>query len=392
MSDLPLEDIAAELTDSAHERFEQLGFTDPDLGDCFAVVEQFNQIAANMLQEEEGIQAPGNRTAIPYDEQTARQLLTLINEGIVHALIKCDEMGVNTESRLAVMQQAALEIYNQSKQVVASTYGQESTPDLQISMKQQIMMMQQGAENNLLYFLNEYEKHHPVEAEMPKAVELPPSAEPLPEPVPEKPAPPPPKAQQVAPETNTWDEEGWEDDEDDGWGDEDLLKTQKPKRPAAVTPATNEPSLPAVQAPHEKFAAVALLLSTLPQGRHEGILQHFNPDEQMLIAHYGNPDNLAEGLDLVLVNQQLKQFRELLKEQGPAIKSKAYRGIQQLTQAFPESKVLSLLKKDRPLVLEYVQGFYGAADRPTTANAGLLPPRLEEVIGQYLSSRLGKAS
>lgn len=391
MSDLPLEDIAAELTDSAHERFEQLGFTDPDLGDCFAVVEQFNQIAANMLQEEEGIQAPGNRKAIAYDEQTARQLLTLFNEGIVHALIKCDEMGVPAETRLVVMQQAALEIYNQAKQVVASTYGQESTPDLQISMKQQIMMMQQGADNNLLFFLNEYEKQHPVEAELPKAAEdLPPSPAPMPEPVVEKPAPPPPRATKPAAAESSWDEGGWEEDEDDGWGDEDLLKAKKPV-PAAPS-AVGGPSLPAVQAPHEKFAAVALLLSTLPAGRHDGILQHFNADEQKLIAHYGNPDNLAQGLDLVLVNQQLKQFRELLKEQGPAIKSKAYRGIQQLTQAFPESKVLFLLKKERPLILEYVKGFYCSADRPAVANAGLLPPRLEEVIGQYLSSRLGKAS
>ncbi len=200
-------------------RLDNLNLSAEEYQEDLEILQEFNKIAAGMLNEEPGIEMPGNAQPIPLNEKTAMQGLSLFSEGLYLGITKCLEMGITGDVKKHLLQNLAMEVYSQAKQVVASTYGQEHTPDYQFTHEQQVEFICQGAESALMFFISEYEREYGAIA------------------VSEPPARLLPKVEQAMME--------------DGVPLPDSIPASAPQKPKGPTP-------------HDKYGAVALLLTTLP--------------------------------------------------------------------------------------------------------------------------------
>ena len=365
-------------------RLNDIELEDEERAAATQLLGQFNVIAADMIQKSPGLEMPGAAQPIEWDEEHAMQALSLFAEGIYYAVVRCHNMRIPPEISNELLQTMALDVYNQAIQVVASTYGQELTPEYQFSQGQQVEFIQKGGESALIYYVNEYERQHgpihPEEEESPNYedqatyeqnppetddtniwAEEEPVAEPeaLPEPVAEAPAPPPPP----------------------------------PKKAPPAKPAPKS-----APDPKDKYAAVALLLTTLKADKRKKIIANFNEKERELIAYYSYPQHL-EGLDVANVKKHLQTFKELLQNGGSSLKSGAYKGIEDMAKALPAEKLLSLVQEERPKVRQYLARHYesdesllpgeGIPAAPQPAHlAEFLPPRVEEILFRHLGKRI----
>jgi hypothetical protein len=324
------------------------------------IIIEFNKIAAGMLQQEPGLEMPGAPQPFPIDENMMAQALSLFAEGIYFSLEKCAEIGIVGDLKKGLLQNLAMEVYGQAKQVVAATYGQEHTPDFQFTMEQQVEIIHKAAEGHLVSFIAEYEQEHgPIQQE--------------------------PQQQPPA--------------------------TMVPPSPGAVQPipqATHTPTAPAGKpqsaTAHDKYGAVALLLTTLPANQRSRILNSFTEEEKELITYYSYPEHIEQNLDLACVEAHLKKFRDLITQGGLQTKTPAFKGIAQLAKTTPREKLLSCVKDERPLVKRYLESHY--ANQPSSAmhrtglpastqaerqSNTLLSPRIEDILYRYLSKQLTQA-
>lgn len=321
--------------------------------DC-NIISEFNRIAAGMLHQEPGIEMPGAPQPIPMDENMVMQALTLFGEGIFYTISKCSEMGITGDLKKQLLQTVAMEVYNQSKQIVAATFGQEHTPEFQFTHEQQVEIIHKATEGHIVAFITEYESvNGPIEPPEPK-----PSRQPLAQPMPDG----APQAALPAPVT----------------GPNDDAISSPAGKPAANT------------TPHDKYGAVALLLTTLPPAQRSRILRGFNAEEKELIEYYSYPQHLEQNLDLASVEAHLKKFRELLLKENPKVKAPSHKGIARLLESYPPEKLLSCVKDERPLVKRYLEsraaGLSGSTQARTAPEP--LPPRIEDILYKYLTRRL----
>src|SRR4051812_19924370 len=123
--DFDIHAVTQAVTDTLISRMASLGMTDAEYEENAGILHDFNKIAADMLAGEAGLEMPGSTESIPLDEHLITQALNLFSEGICFAMVKCLEMGITGDTKKTILQNMALEVYNQAKQVVACTYGQE---------------------------------------------------------------------------------------------------------------------------------------------------------------------------------------------------------------------------------------------------------------------------
>lgn len=321
--------------------------------DC-NILAEFNKIAAGMLVQEPGIEMPGARQPIPMDEKMVIQALMLFCEGIFYTIEKCFEMGITGDLKKNLLQTVAMEIYNQSKQIVAATFGQEHTPDFQFTHEQQVEIIHKATEGHMVAYITEYESiNGPLEPPQPK-----PSKQPPPQPAAAQ-APAAPVAQAPA------------------------QTAEPPAQQAAAKQSINETS-------HDKYGAVALLLTTLPPSQRTRILKGFSAEEKELIEYYSYPQHLEQNLDLACVEAHLKKFRELLLRENSRLRAPSHQGISRLIESYPAEKLLSCVKDERPLVRRYLEsrltGLSGKAQAKAMPEP--LPPRIEDILYKYLTRRL----
>lgn len=340
----------------AAARLQSLGLNEEEYQECGGFVASFNDIAARqMLAQEPGIELQGSSEPIPLDDQTAMQALGLFSEGLIYSLMRCREYGVNGDPKTQILQQVALHIYEQAKQVVAATHGQEHTPEFQFTHDQQVEFITQGAESALLHFINEYEQQYgPLN----------------PEPV--APLPTQPQPAEAGPDAQP------------------PMAPAQPNRTAPASAPMSTASQPTGPAQHEKYAAVALLLTTLPANQRARMLNRFNPDEKELIAFYSYPQHVEQNLDVALVEAHLKKLRALFSKGDNAPHSAAYDHIARLAALISREKLLLCVKDERPVVQRYLASLGADATLDVEASpAGhFLPPRLEEILYRYLAKRL----
>jgi hypothetical protein len=363
VDNLNLQETIEQLSSQMIERLDGLQhLSEQEYEEDRQIIIEFNKIAAGMLQQEPGIDMPNSPQPIPMDGKMVLQALSLFSEGIYFALSKCAETGIVGDLKKSLLQNLAMEVYNQSKQVVAATYGQEHTPEFQFTHEQQVEIINKATEGHLVAFITEYEQvNGPIQPELPAPA-----------------APPDAPAQETA---------------------APAMPAQK--SPAAQPPATSKAQGPT---PHDKYGAVALLLTTLPDKQRARILKSFNPEEIELIKYYSVPQNLEQNLDLASVEMHLKQLRELLKQGGAGPKNPAFKGIAQLAKQHSAEKLLSCVKDERPLVKRYLQSHYKdepvqpihrraitPGHHPEQHGTPALPDRIEEILYRYLSKRLAPA-
>lgn len=323
-------------------------------------VSSFNQVAASELAKEPGIILQEGAEPIPITDEKALQAVSLFGEGILYCILRCRDYNLPGELAEQLTQQVAMHVYEQAKQVVAATHGQEHTPEFQFSPAQQAEFITQGTESALVHYINEYEKaygpiHPEPEPELPTTEAPSGLAE----------AEPPPSTTNVSMPT----------------GETPPVET----RPTAASASEGAGRL-------EKFAALALLLKTLPPATQEGLLKQFGAEEKSLITFYNDPRNIEANLNVAAVATELRRLKATLAQKQQSSSSGAkHSGVQSLVGLISKQKLLSCLKDERPVVQQFVLAHYPEASQRQENEGGThasLSPRLQEIVYQYLSKRL----
>jgi hypothetical protein len=164
--------------------------------------------------------------------------------------------------------------------------------------------------------------------------------------------------------------------------------------------------LPTGPHPHDKYAAISLLINTLPEATTKQLLKRFNQDELQIIYRYINPKTIEETLDLSQVTRHLKSFKTLLKEGAPQLKTDAFEKFEALSQVVSRNAVLSQTKFDRQKIDAYLHIHFPAEENPEEALlnnlwqnqaaqkkkakklpfSAVLPPKIEAILYDYLAS------
>jgi hypothetical protein len=356
MSQLDFNSLIEQTAQNLTARMDSLLLSPEEYQQNANILWEFTKIATEQLMQEPGLEGPDPANPIPMDDGMIVQGLTLFCEGLYDALVKCATMGVTGDLKQTMIGELAMQVYAQSKQIVAATYGQEHTPEFQFSHEQQVEIIQQAAEAHLVALITEYENQHgPI---------IQPEAAPTP--------------------SSPSDASGSRAEQAGGM-------------PAAAPQQAAAPMYPQGPNPHDKYAAVALLLTTLPSEQRSRILRAFDEEEKELITYYSYPQHVEQNLDLTCVKAHLKKLKETLLRANPTIKSEAYKGILALVESNPPEKLLSWVKDERPLIKRYLEAHYrrksGQVQSPDDANSppDPLPPRIEEILYGYLAKRLKPA-
>ncbi len=377
--------IVQSISEAVSDRFADAGLTPELYQENAEIVHNFNNIAAQLLNDQEFLEMPGSPEPISMDEALATQAVSLFAEGIYFAIAKLYEFGIEGEIKSTILQAMALEVYNQSLQVVACTYGQENTPEFQFSIEQQVAMMTQATESHLMFFIGEYEREHgpifdPGLQQGTQAL-MPPSGEPLPSIA--APAMPQPQQSQPPPVAQ--------------------LSAEQPMPAPPVQQAAYQPQLsPEELARRAKFAAVSLLLTTLEAQQRARILQSFSEAEKELITYFSYPQHIEQQLDVSLVQHHLQQFQERMTQKQPAPKKRVTPGIHHLAELNPREKLLSYVENERPAIRAFIDAHYAAAAGNRSRGTGIpgqpqsaapsatpLPSRVEDILFQYLARQRG---
>lgn len=339
------------------EGWKAQGFSDEEIQECASQCFNMGLIASQQVQQEGGIQPQGTEHTLPYTPEMAQRVVVYFLHGLNVGVVKAHEQRLPSQEKWQLLQNVAYHVFEQSKQAVVATYGQENTPEVQISDDQIINWLGQTAVEALLYYVNEHEKQHgPINRtdmqDMPDLLNQE-QSQPQPE------AAPAPQEQEQVP----------------------VQAQQSPVEPVPQQPAP-QPAPTGAPEIHHKYAAVGLLLSTLSTPKQEKILNAFQPEEQQLINQYRDPELVARDLDLSLVAKYLRLFKEKMGQQKTPGKSKYASTVADVVQNLSSQRLEKLFQQERPLVRGYVRQFTqtdGRGHHPYT-----LPTGVEESLLLYL--------
>lgn len=157
-----------------------------------------------------------------------------------------------------------------------------------------------------------------------------------------------------------------------------------------TTQAALETQSQAIPEIHHKFAALGLLLSSLPNSKQQSILAAFQPDEQQLIQYYRNPEVIAQHLDLGLVAKYLRLLKEKMGQGKSRQKSQYATPLAGMIQTLPAKRVERLFQSERPFVRGYVGQLLSSASQK--ASPYTLPQGVEEALLLYIQRNFPEAS
>ncbi|MDX2085919.1 MAG: hypothetical protein SFZ03_11090 [Candidatus Melainabacteria bacterium] len=388
------EAVAQELIQPFHEGMQQSGIPADEIQTNTNIAFEFAKIAGSLILQEPGFKPPNSDQFLPFDEKMARLCIQMFLDGVYHAAMKCWEYGIVGDLKSQLLQSLAQDVFFQSKQLVASTYGQEDTPEIQFSQQQLKEWTLQAAESILMHYISEFEKQYgPIQqftqqAQAAAAPEqAPPAQAPAPPPPTEPPAPaaeapiPPPPTEAPAPA---------------------VTQPEPPPQAPAPSPVQQPPATleaaPVLanqdgsirHTPYDKYAAVALFLSTLPGPRADRFLKQFGEAErQAILAYYEKPELIENELDVRAVTAQLEALCQRMAQQRQEILAKespGQRKIKKLLKTTPVQRVIHLIQPERPLLQQMVMHQLGLPDMPTEPVA--FSRKLDEVVAAYLQQQL----
>ncbi len=343
--------------------WKNYGMTEEQMQECASQLFNMGLIASQQVQQEGGIQPQGTDQKLPYTPPMAERVIGLFIQGMNAAIVKSHEERYPSAEKWQFMQNVAYHVFEQAKQAVIATLGQESTPEVQISDEQIYNWLGQTAVEALQYYATEHEKQHgPLNRLEPEGGQMPPMEE-----------------ESLPPEA-PFEEEDFSDDPETSLDDEPVYEEPQPQHPVQQAPQPAPANIS--QEDHHKYAAVGLLLSSLPNSRHPRILSAFRPDEQQIINAYRDPDNIAQNLDLEKVAHYLKIFKDKMGQGKGLRKSQYASDMSKIITALPSHRLERLFHDERPFVRGYVNQFMQPSDRDLDPYT--LPPGVEESLMLYL--------
>lgn len=386
--------LANEIATLMSQRMQSMNLPDTEMQSNAQILFEFGKIASSLVLQEPGFDNPTTGETIPFDLPMARQVVELFSEGIFQAALSCSQKGMPFELKSQFLQQLAQDLYAQAKQIAVSTYGQDATPEMQIPKDQQVQWIAQNAESGLNYLISEYERQNgPLQGNpgMPQMT------------MPNMPDMTPPPMYLDSPEGDT--ALGGIDLDEMNLGQ----STDLSKQPTAIeiNPAVPPPQKPTGPHPHDKYAAISLLINTLPEATTKQLLKRFNPDELQIIYRYINPKTIEETLDLSQVTRHLKSFKTLLKEGAPQLKTEAFEKFEALSQVVNRNAVMAQIQYDRQKIDAYLQIHFPSEEDPEETLltylwqnpainkkkakklpfSAVLPSKIEAILYDYLAEK-----
>lgn len=351
LENIDFQSLVQQLVTQMVPQWKSAGFTEEDVQENGNNLFQMGLTAGQVCQQEGGAKAQDSEQMIPYTPESAQRVVTYFLQGMNFAVMKAFEQKLPSKEKWELMGQVALHVFEQSKQAIVATHGQENTPEVQISDEQIVGWVGNTAVEALLYYINEYEQQNgPITrtdaAEMPDllAPEEPAAEEaPIPEPA-------TPAAQGVTPPIEA--------------------------QPQPQAPQTGVPEI------HHKYAAVGLLLGSMNNTKQQKILSAFQPEEQAVINQYRNPEVVAQHLDLGKVAHYLRLFKDKLGQGKAGDQSRYASTVSGVLKSLPPQRLERLFQNERPYVRGYVQ--QALKPGPRHLEPYTLPPGVEESLLLYL--------
>lgn len=343
---------------------------------------QFAQIAMGLLEQEPGFRAAEGEPLIPFNEEQCYRTIRLFLAGITHASIKAWQYQITGEPKSVILQSLAQDVFAQAKQVVASTVGQELTPEIAFSEQQQLQWVYQATDGALSHYWQQYERefgrisHQASAKESASAlatfqtqqqeqqqalysseVTVPPDEQPLADHV----AIPPMASEHIGESASS-----------------------------VVYTATPSPQAPSVQEKLlTKLAALGLFLTTQAPANQQAWLQKFPPDQQQWIVHYMNPHAVMQERPMKAVVEALNALTQSIQhqKQQPSFQQQhVQHQLQGLLQQQGWYSLEGLLQTERPAVKAYLHAL--ATNKPVKTAA--FSVSLQQSMLQYFQTILGE--
>lgn len=358
----------------------EAGLTEEDIQECYAKMFEMGGVASQLIVQEGGIQPEGAPRAIPYSPEMAQRLVHYFLKGMDSAVIKSYQQQLPSVEKWEFLQKSALHVFEQSKQAIIATLGQEHTPDVQISDDQIYSWLNQTSVEALLYYLAEHERQfgpltQPMDSSFPEVSQAT-SDQPM-----EAMAPEPAEEEIYAPDPYA--------EPEPVYTDEPAETIPEPIPVAASAAPTQTADI------YHKYAAIGLISSTLAPEQSQRLLAAFDSDTQALIYKYQQPEQLiADHLDLRRVAHYVRSFKGRLSDLlGKAAEPKVstyMTALSTVIQHLPQPRIEKLFQQERANVRGYLTQFIQTQSddqqEPIEANQApyTLPSGVEESLWLYL--------
>lgn len=347
---------------------------------------QFAQIAMGLLEQEPGFRAAEGEPLIPFNEEQCYRTIRLFLAGITHASIKAWQYQITGEPKSAILQSLAQDVFAQAKQVVASTVGQELTPEIAFSEQQQLQWVYQATDGALSHYWQQYEREFGRISHQASAKESASALATF-------------QTQQQEQQQALHSSEAMRPDD----GNE-LAFTTAATMPehtedrfsasvvssAPVHSPTLSPHTPSVQEKLlTKLAALGLFLTTQSPANQQAWLHKFPPDQQQWIVHYMNPHAVMQERPMEAVVEALNALTQSIQhqKQQPSFQQQQVQyQLQGLLQQQGWHTLEGLLQTERPAVKAYLHAL--ATNKPVKMPA--FSVSLQQSMLQYFQTILGE--
>ncbi len=162
------EALALEFAEKATDSLSKSGLSVGEIKRSTDLIAHVIRAGVGLLQQDPGVQniQDPNAPFVAFDLNHCYDVLDLLNYGMIYASEKAMSLKITGEPKSVILQGLAQDAFQQAKQLVSATVGQEATPELQFSKEQLQDWMGQMVAGAFHHYLAEYEKiHGPIEAE-----------------------------------------------------------------------------------------------------------------------------------------------------------------------------------------------------------------------------------
>jgi hypothetical protein len=365
------------------------GISPEEIAATVDIAGKFCAIASEQLNQQPGFQATENDPFIPFEPQHGELCLELFMAGTQHAALRCWELGIRGELTSLFLQNLAQDVFLQSKQIVATTVGEHLTPELKFPHEQMVGWITQAAESALIYYVNEYEKangplfQEPIDTNYPDYT-TPSSATSYSDTK-------QPSADSLS--TNELPDMGYTT-HPPGTYPPPEQPTGYGERPTPAVTASANPTAPSGQPDYDKWAALALFITTLNDSLQAQWIALFGPQEQAVLRHYMEAQHVLAERNVPVVTQHLSHLKQFLQQgtvQPDYRDKRAMQAALEVLATKPVEEVLWLSKFERPLAQRYIQVLAEAQRRNNPAwlaKAPKLSPDLKACIADFLAACL----
>ncbi|MEB3207250.1 MAG: hypothetical protein VKK59_07920 [Vampirovibrionales bacterium] len=365
------ETTAAQALQSLEPQLKSRGYSPDMLDENRAILIEFGKIASGLMIQEPDLEIPGSDIKLAFNDAMARQVVLLFMDGIEHALCKCAEYHLEGDIKTQLVQNLAQHVYTHTKQLVASTIGQEATPDIQFGIEQLKDFVRNSSETTLSYCMTEYERtvgplHRQSDAQADAlsgalhaaAGDSPQSAQ--------------PEGALLSAVQNTTiaevpSEEPLLANQDETPGE----ISDTPENALAPVQPSEAPSVPLYAAPvvlqqpayplagHEKLGALALMTTVLPAPATQQLINQLSREQEATLEKFRqDPLQAVSQMDVKQVTLQLKSLTQKLIETITSSRKNPQPPLLQLarlSKKYPSPQVLATVSAERPWVQWTVQ-------------------------------------